>query len=127
MKFLTEYLFKIGFVSSEDFHFFKIVHDADQAVQEILRFYSTYHSARWVGGRMVIRISRRLSDKAIADLNEDFADVVRQGQIVQGSALRPEKNEPEIWDLPRLILTPHRQSFGRFRQLIDAINRAECA
>jgi phosphoglycerate dehydrogenase-like enzyme len=39
--------------------------------------------------------------------------------------LRPEKNEPEIWELPRLILTPHRQSFGRFKQLIDAINAAE--
>jgi hypothetical protein len=27
--------------------------------------------------------------------------------------------------LPRLILTPHRRSFGRFRQLIDAINAAD--
>jgi len=29
--------------------------------------------------------------------------------------------------LPRLVLTPHRRSFGRFRQLIDAINRTEPA
>jgi hypothetical protein len=35
-----------------------------------------------------------------------------------------EKNEPAIWDLPRLILTPYRDKFGRFRQLIDAINVA---
>jgi len=41
---------------------------------------------------------------------------------VQGNALRQEKNEPEIWDLTRLILTPYRNNFGRFRQLIDAIN-----
>jgi hypothetical protein len=27
--------------------------------------------------------------------------------------------------LPRLALTPHRRSFGRFRQLIDAINASE--
>jgi hypothetical protein len=44
--------------------------------------------------------------------------------MVQGTALRQEKNEPEIWNLPRLIFTPHRRSFGRFRQLIDAINAA---
>jgi hypothetical protein len=47
---------------------------------------------------------------------------VRTGEIIQRNALRQEKNEPQIWDLPRLVLTPHRRSFGRFRQLIDAIN-----
>jgi hypothetical protein len=34
-------------------------------------------------------------------------------------------NEPEIMTLPRLVFTPHRRSFGRFRQLIDAINRTD--
>lgn len=122
MKFLTEYLFKLGLVSAEDFSFFKIAHDADAAVKEILKFYNVYHSTRWVGQQLVIRICRRLSKSAVAELNEKFADMLREGEIVQGSALRPEKNEPEIWDLPRLILTPHRDNFGRFRQLIDAIN-----
>jgi NAD(P)H-hydrate repair Nnr-like enzyme with NAD(P)H-hydrate dehydratase domain len=75
-----------------------------------------------VGEQLVIRLCHRLSSKAIVDLNQKFADLVRADEIVQGNALRQEKNEPEIWDLPRLILTPHRRSFGRFRQLIDAIN-----
>jgi hypothetical protein len=46
---------------------------------------------------------------------------------VQGRALPQERNEREVLALPRLISCPHRRSFGRFRQLIDAINRAECA
>jgi hypothetical protein len=46
---------------------------------------------------------------------------------VQGTALRQEKNEPESWELPRLIFTPHRRDFGRFRQLIDAINASDVA
>jgi hypothetical protein len=117
-------LFKIGFVSPEDFYFFKILHDVEEAVREILQFYKVYHSARWVGEELVIRIAHRLSKSAIIDLNEKFADVLREGQIVQGNALRQEKNEPEIWELPRLVLTPYRRSFGRFRQLIDAINAA---
>ena len=75
----------------------------------------------------MIRISRRLSAEAVAQLNKKFSDMVREGEIVQGSALRPEKNEPAIWDLPRLILTPNRDNFGRFRQLIDAINLASVA
>jgi uncharacterized protein (TIGR00730 family) len=127
MKFLTEYLFKLGLVCEDDFSFFKIARDIDDAVAEILNFYKVYHSARWVGEQLVLRISKPLSKKAIVDLNEKFADVVREGEIIQSSALRQEKNEPEIWDLPRIVLTPHRSNFGRFRQLIDAINASSVA
>ncbi len=122
MNFLTDHLFRLGLIGAEDFHLFKIVHDAREAVQEILHFYSVYHSARWVGEQLVIRLMRPLSAAALTELNEQFADVIRAGEIVQGVALRQEKNEPALATLPRLILTPHRRSFGRFRQLIDAIN-----
>src|SRR2546429_1311392 len=122
MKFLTEYLFKLDLVSSEDFSFFKIAHDVDEAVHEILQFYKVYHSARWVGEQLVLRICQPLSKNAVADLNKNFSDLLREGAIVHASALRQEKNEPEIWNLPRLILTPYRNNFGRLRQLIDAIN-----
>src|SRR5205814_5151015 len=124
VKFLTDHLFKLGLVSSEDFSFFKIVHDVDEAVREILQFYKVYHSARWVGEQLVLRICQPLSKNAVADLNKNFSDLLREGAIVHGSALRQEKNEPEIWNLPRLILTPYRNNFGRFRQLIDAVNLA---
>src|SRR5213075_2997578 len=110
MKFVTEHLLKLGFISPEDFSFFKIVHNVREAVAEILQFYKVYQSARWVGKRLVIRICHRLSRKAVVDLNEKFADIVRSGEIVQGTALRQEKNEPKIWNLPRLILTPSRRS-----------------
>jgi uncharacterized protein (TIGR00730 family) len=123
MKFLTDHLFKLGLVGEEDFYFFKIVHDTGEAVQEIMQFYKLYHSTRWVGDHLVIRLVAPLPPSAVAELNEKFADIVSKGEIVQGTALRQEKNEPEIWTLPRLILTPHRRSFGRFRQLIDAINQ----
>jgi uncharacterized protein (TIGR00730 family) len=124
MKFLTEHLLKLGYISEDDFAFFKIAHNADAAIHEIVQFYKVYHSARWVGQEFVIRVTRRLSPDSIADLNKQFSDITRTGEIVQGTALWQEKNEPEIWELPRIVLTPHRRSFGRFRQLIDAINAA---
>ena len=127
MKFLTEHLFKFGYIDSDDFRLFKIMPDVRAAVKEILHFYSVYQSARWVGEQLVIRISRKISDSSLNALNKEFADIVRTGEITQRSALRQEKNEPEIWHLPRLILRPHRNSFGRFRQLIDAINESEAA
>jgi uncharacterized protein (TIGR00730 family) len=127
MKFLADRLLKPGFISPEDFSFFKVMHTVPDAVAEILHFYKVYRSARWVGERLVIRINQALSKRAVADLNEKFADIVRKGEIIQGPALRQEKNEPEIWDLPRLLLTPYRDRFGRVRQLIDAINSSSLA
>lgn len=122
MKFLTDHLLKLGFVSEEDFHLFKIVHSVKDAVAEICQFYKIYHSSRWVRDQLVIRLSQRLSKAAVGDLNHRFSDLVRKGEILQRTALTEEKNEPEIWDLPRLVLVPHRRTFGRLRQLIDAIN-----
>ena len=122
MKFLTEHLFKLGFVSPDDFFLFKIVHNVDAAVAEILQFYKVYHSSRWVGEQLVIRICQPLSPKAVEELNNKFAHMLRTGEIAQVDAMPQEKNEPEILHLPRLAFTPHRRDFGRLRELIDAIN-----
>ena len=122
LKFLTEHLYKFGYIGEEDFSLFKRVRNVAEAVQEILHFYSVYHSARWVGEQLSIRLNKKLSASGVAELNKNCRDLVRVGEIVQSTPLRQEKNEPDIWELPRLILTPHRRSFGRFRQLIDAIN-----
>jgi uncharacterized protein (TIGR00730 family) len=127
MKFLRNRLLCSAFISPEDFSFFKVMHSVRDAVEEILQFYKMYHSMRWVRERLVIRLKQALSKRAISDLNEKFADVLHKGEIIQGAALREEKNEAEIWNLPRLILTPYRDRFGRLRQLIDAINSSTSA
>ena len=75
----------------------------------------------------MIRMNHCLPKAAIVALNKQFADIIRKGQISQGTALPQEKNEAGIWDLPRLIFTPFRSRFGRFRQLIDAINSSSTA
>jgi uncharacterized protein (TIGR00730 family) len=122
--FLGEYLLKLGLVSEEDFCLFTMTDSVDEAIAEIVQFYRNYHSYRWVGQRLVFRLQQKLTAAAVEKLNADFADIVAGGRIVQGDALPEEKNEPELADLPRLILTPHRRNFGRFRKLIDAINSA---
>ena len=121
-QFLTKRLLKFGFISEEDFAFFKIKHNAQDAAAEITQFYSVFHSARWVGERFVIRLNRSLSNEALVDLNHRFKDILRAGEIVQHVALGKKNDELETLDLPRLIFTPIRTRFGRFRQLIDAIN-----
>jgi hypothetical protein len=112
-------------ISREDFNFIKIAHTVEEAVAEILLFYKNYVSSRWVGSQLVIRISKALSEQAVVKLNQQFSELLRKGEIVQSDPLPQEQNQPEIAHLPRLILTPHRHAFGRYRQLIDAINLAE--
>jgi uncharacterized protein (TIGR00730 family) len=126
-QFLTERLLDFGFVSQEDFAFFKIKHSARDAATEIAQFYKIFHSARWLGERFVVRLNRCLSGKAIVDLNNQFTDIVRCGEIVQRTALRKKSTEPDLRVLPRLSFTPSRGRFGRLRQLIDAINSSAMA
>ena len=127
VQFLTDRLLEFGFISEEDFAFFRIKHTAQEAAAEITQFYKIFHSSRWVGERFVIRLNRCVSTNTIVDLNKQFADIVRTGGIVQRAALPEENDELETRDLPRLIFTPFRSRFGRFRQLIDAINSSPTA
>ena len=124
MRFLTDHLLKQGLISEEDFNFIQIAHNAEDAIAEIVGFYKVYQSSRWVGSQLVLRLSHRLTSGAVAELNREFADLLRSGKIEQTSALPEEKNQPEIADLPRLVFTPHRTAFGRYRRLIDAVNRS---
>jgi len=126
-RFMQEDLLGLGLVSPDDFKFFKITHDIDAAVAEIEHFYRNYRSYRWVGPRMVLRLTHRLTSAAVAQLNTDFAEIIERGEIVQRDALSEEANEPELAAFPRLVLQPHRRNFGRFRMLIDAVNAAEVA
>lgn len=126
-RFLHDCLLKQGLVSENDFDLFKITHDVNEAVALILRFYKNFHSYRWVGNRMVIRIQHALADGAAEKLSENFRDILQTGDIVQSAALPDEQNEPDLMPLPRLVLAPLRTNFGRLRQLIDAVNEAETA
>ncbi len=124
-RFLREDLLALGLVSSDDFHFFKMTHSVDAAIGEIVQFYRVFVNYRWVGQRLVMRLRQKLAPAGVEKLNTDFADILLGGQIAQSAALPVEQNEPELADLPRLVLTPKRKNFGRIRQLIDAVNAAE--
>ncbi len=125
--FIEDDLLRKGLVSRDDFHLFKITADLDEAVEEVVRFYRTFRSYRWVGNRLAIRLQQKITPESVVKLNTDFRDLLDGGEIVQTTALPQESNEPEIADLPRLVLTPFRRNFGRLRQLFDAINRSEIA
>jgi uncharacterized protein (TIGR00730 family) len=123
--FLRLHLLEQRLISPEDFNLFRITDNVEDAVREVLKFYGNFHSYRWVGPELVIRLQDQLTSGAIARLNGQFSDLFATAPLRASEALKQEKNEPELFRLPRLVASPHRRSFGRLRALIDAVNEAE--
>ncbi|MGD1979067.1 MAG: LOG family protein [Akkermansiaceae bacterium] len=126
-QFVEEHLFRLGMISESDFSLFKVTDSVDEAVEEIVGFYRNFHSYRYVGDRLVMRLQNALSEAAVKDLNERFGQMVKSGKIHACDALPEEANEPELADLPRVVLRHRRRDFGLLREFIDALNQAELA
>jgi|694.fasta_scaffold05492_17 hypothetical protein len=123
LAFLRGHLLKLGLVSEDDFNFLHHCETVECAVEHIAHFYSNYHSSRWVGGKLVIRLQHPLSQKLVEKMDTEFDDVLASGKFVQSAALPEESSEPDIAHLPRLVFQPRRRNFGRLRSVIDAVNR----
>ncbi len=124
-QFMREHLLRLKLISESDFSLYKVTDDVDEAVAEIVQFYKNFNSYRYIGDRVVIRLNKMLSSKALHQLSKDFADIIKVGEIEACQPFPEEANEPELKDFPRIVFRHKRRSFGRFRELIDALNLAE--
>jgi hypothetical protein len=104
---------------------FRCFDSVEGAVTEVLRFYSVYHSMRFVRRKLVIRLNREPGEELLARLNAEFRDIVESGQIVRSGALPLESDDPHLAELPRLVFQFNRKDIGRLRQMVDVINGAE--
>jgi hypothetical protein len=121
-KFVDEQVTSRGLVSPEDHSLYRVTADVDKAADELLGFFRNYHSVRWVGDLLVMRL-HRLSDRSrLAELNESFADIVAGGAIRPTKPLAPERSSRDHVDLPRLAFRFDRVHYGRLRQMIDVVN-----
>ena len=120
--FLTDELLAQGLINPEDLSLFKILDSEQAAVEEIERFYHTYHSSRFVHHNQVLRMRHALTDEQLSTLNAEFHDMLAGGTFIQRSAFPEEFDEAALKDLPRLVFHYNRRSAGRLRQLIDRIN-----
>jgi hypothetical protein len=109
-----------GLVSARDLSLFRVTDDVATAVHEILNFYSNYHSSRYAGERLVLRLRRAPGGDQLERLNRDFADLLVSGAIESGGPHPLE--EGEFPQLPRLTLHFNHREMGRLRELIDVVN-----
>ena len=56
LDFVREQLLDNGLISPEDLSLLRVTDDVEEAVDEIMGFYSVYNSMRYVRGRLVLRL-----------------------------------------------------------------------
>ncbi len=121
--FVTNDVAARGLIGPEDTSLYLITDDLLEAVAEILGFYRNYHSLRWVGDRLVIRLQARPTESEVAILCEEFAGVCLGGGIeVLPGPLPTEVREGDHLELARISLRFDRLSHSHLRRLIDALN-----
>jgi hypothetical protein len=123
-RFLTEEAIRPGWISPEDVELFRVANTEDEAVQQVLGFYRNYHSSRWVGDLLVLRLQVAPSRAELADLNRRFADIIVSGSIRSATPFPPERSGNDHLDLARVAFRFDRYHYARLRMLIDALN--EC-
>jgi uncharacterized protein (TIGR00730 family) len=120
--FVRRELLERGLISPDDMTFVKITDDADEALGEILRFYSNYDSMRYVEGDLVLRVQQLPPAARLDELNERFAGIVVRGRIEPAEASKREIADNDVPDLPRLRFRFDRFNYAKLRMLIDALN-----
>jgi uncharacterized protein (TIGR00730 family) len=121
--FVVKQLLSRNLISSEDLSLYKIVTSAEEAVEEIRSFYRRFHSIRYVGRQLVMRLTQPISPAQVTALHDQFGDLLSEGTFELRGHLPEELDEPEFTGLPRLTFVSNRRSASRLRQLIDHLNR----
>lgn len=124
LEFMRAELLARRYISDEDLTLLTITDDVDVAVEAVTGFFSNYHSQRYIGGDLVLRLRRAPSDDLLAALNRDFADIVMSGTIERTNAAKVEINEHDGPDLARIKLRFDRFHYARLTALIHRLNEA---
>jgi hypothetical protein len=124
--YVRKHLVQRGLVSPEDSCLYTVTDNLDVAYEAINNFYRVYHSSRYVGDQLVMRLKLELSDADVERLNEDFSDILVKGRIEKSWAL-PQETPDETAELPRLLLYFNRRDTGRLYQMINTISEMGAA
>jgi uncharacterized protein (TIGR00730 family) len=119
-RYFDKHLRARGLISKEDQALFRITDAVETAADEILSFYSNYHSSRYVRDLLVLRVRHAPEPADLDALNTEFADLLSNGRIEVSKPLPEEAGEAS--QHPRIVLRFNRRDVGRLRMLIDSLN-----
>jgi uncharacterized protein (TIGR00730 family) len=122
LAFLKKRLVAPGLIDARDLHLLTHTSDPAAAIEEIRRFYANYHSSRYVGDQLLIRLENEPSVEDLERWTHDFGDMLKSGAIVKTELPPEEREDPLLSHLHAISLRFNRQNFARLRELIDTLN-----
>lgn len=126
LDYVNHNLLRRGLISPEDTSLFKVTDNAEEAVNEIMHFYTVYNSMRYVKGKLVLRLHHEPTDECVERLNDEFSSICESGKIEKVQTHKLEEEDKHLIDLPRLGLHFNRRDMGKLRQMIDFLNDELC-
>ena len=122
-QYIHDVLLKRRLISPADMELFKVTDSVEEAINEVTTFYRVYHSMRYVGRELALRLKNWLPDELLKRIGTEFADIVVSGGFQLTKALPAEANDTQAAGLPRLAFHFDRRNLGRLRMLINLINQ----
>ena len=122
LKYVKGELLEGAMISEQDIALFKHTHDPDEAAKWITGFYTCYHSLRYVGKRVIIRMQHEVSDECLAALNSEFSPILMDGTIDRVPPAKIEVAEDDELTLPRIGFRFNNRDFSRLSALLIRLN-----
>ncbi len=112
-----------GLVSPEDLALYRVCDSIEDATSEIQGFYRNYHSVRYIGKHLIMRLNTEPSAHLINVLNDKFGSLCRTGGFEVVPPHSAEKSENDQLEKFRLRFDPNRSDAGGLRELINFLNQ----
>jgi uncharacterized protein (TIGR00730 family) len=122
LEFVQSELVRNGLVSPGDLDLFLITDDVDSACDEIVGFYRNYHSIRWAGEMLIIRMRQGPSADQLARLNDTHAGLLVGGSIEQIEATPAERSNDDHVDLARVAMRFDKWQQSAIHRVIRDVN-----
>jgi uncharacterized protein (TIGR00730 family) len=120
--FLEVELLDSRLIRRDDLDLFHITSDVGDAVEHLTRFYRVFDSIRYVGGRLVLRLRKELTDEQLDQLNEQFADIVASGRIERTEPAPAEIADGDALSMHRIRFRFINNEYARLHAMIRTIN-----
>ncbi len=111
-----------GLVAARDTALYTITDSCETAAAVIERFYSNYHSIRFVGDTLVIRMQNGPTREQLDALNERFGHLVAKGTIDVVEPFKTERRDDDHVDLDRIAFNFSKRGYSELISMIDVIN-----
>ncbi len=121
-QYVIKQLLGRGLINEHDLRLYKITDNVQDAVREVTRFYSNFHSVRYTRDDIILRLHRKPTEAQVEAISREFGDIKMKGEFRVSGALPVERDEPSLAHLHRLIFAFNKRDHGRLRILIDYLN-----